>query len=241
LAGEVAEAAEKIIKETCKKLDIEVIDLAMNVDHVHLFIKPFKKAFTEKCFADPQKYSVSWIPKRIKGRSSKQTLLEKAFTEKRFAVRDKFQQLKEWCPGHLWAPSCYHKTFKKSFIKNASQSVGHGWEVVERYISGQKGYRYEKPEAIRGRGEKEEGRGVRYSYEKTDTVPIVVIDENKEKTHKTGIYRYILNFLRGRGCTISKNAMVKKIKNRKGYILPVITLRICALHTPHLFIFMPFT
>ncbi|MGB7001065.1 MAG: hypothetical protein WBE22_03495 [Halobacteriota archaeon] len=89
------------------------------------------------------------IAKRIKGRSSKQTLLEKAFTEKCFAVRDQFPQLKEWCPGHLWAPSCYHG------------SVGHGWEVVERYISGQKG------------------------YEKTVTVP--VIDEEKEKlrAHKT--------------------------------------------------------
>jgi len=72
-----------------------------------------------------------------------------------------FPQLKEWCPGHLWAPSCYHKTFKKSFIKNASQSVRHGWEVVEKYISGQKG------------------------YEKTDTVPVVVIKEEKEKAHKT--------------------------------------------------------
>jgi hypothetical protein len=41
------------------------------------------------------KYSVSWIAKWIKGRSSKQTLLEKAFTEKRFAVRDRFPQLKE--------------------------------------------------------------------------------------------------------------------------------------------------
>jgi hypothetical protein len=42
--------------------------------------------------------------------------------------------------------------------------VGHGWEVVERYISGQKG------------------------YEKIDTVPVVVIkDEEKEKlrAHKT--------------------------------------------------------
>jgi hypothetical protein len=39
--------------------------------------------------------------------------------------------------------------------------VGHGWEVVEKYISGQKG------------------------YEKADTVP--VIDEEKEKlrVHKT--------------------------------------------------------
>ena len=124
LEGEIAESAEEIIRETCKELDIEVIDLAVNVDHVHLFIKY------------PPKYSVSWIAKRIKGRSSK-------------LLRDRFLYLKEWCPDHLWAPSCYHG------------SVGHGWEVVERYISGQKG------------------------YEKTDTVPVVVIDEEKEKAHKT--------------------------------------------------------
>jgi putative transposase len=124
LLGEVAEVAEEIIRETCKELDIEVIDMAVGVDHVHLFIKY------------PPKYSVSWIAKRIKGRSSK-------------LLRDHFPQLKEWCPGHLWAPSCYHG------------SVGHGWEVVEKYISGQKG------------------------YEKTDTVP--VIDEEKEilRAHKT--------------------------------------------------------
>jgi len=124
LEGEVAEAAEEIIRENCKELDIEIIDTAMNVDHVHLFIKY------------PPKYSVSGIAKRIKGRSSK-------------LLRDQFPQLKEWCPGHLWAPSCYHG------------SVGHGWEVVEKYISGQK------------------------VYEKTDTVP--VIDEEKEKlrAHKT--------------------------------------------------------
>ncbi|MGB2841553.1 MAG: IS200/IS605 family transposase [Halobacteriota archaeon] len=139
LLGEVAEVAEEIIRETCKELDIEVIDMAVNVDHVHLFIKY------------PPKYSVSWIAKRIKGKSSK-------------LLRDRFQHLREWCPDHLWAPSCYHKTFKKSFIKNASQSVGHGWEVVEKYISGQKGY----------------------TYEKTDTVPVVVIDEEKEKSFKTG-------------------------------------------------------
>jgi hypothetical protein len=39
--------------------------------------------------------------------------------------------------------------------------VEHGWEVVEKYISGQKG------------------------YEKTDIVPVVVVDEEKEKAHKT--------------------------------------------------------
>ena len=124
LEGEVAEAAEEIIRETCKELDIEIIDLAMNVDHVHLFIKY------------PPKYSVSWIAKRLKGRRSK-------------LLRDRFPQLKEWCPGHLWAPSCYHG------------SVGHGWEVVEKYISGQKG------------------------YEKTDTVPVIAEEKKKLRAHKT--------------------------------------------------------
>ena len=118
IGGDVAEVAGEIIRENCKELDIEIIDLAVSVDHVHIFIKY------------PPKYSVSWIAKRIKGRSSK-------------LLRDQFPRLKEWCPGHLWAPSCYHG------------SVGHGWEVVERYISGQKG------------------------YEKTDTVPVIA--EEKEK------------------------------------------------------------
>nr|QNO56520.1 hypothetical protein CNIFIPMI_00012 [Methanosarcinales archaeon ANME-1 ERB7] len=100
----------------------------------------------------PPKYSVSGIAKQINGRSGK-------------LLRDQFPQLREWCPGQFyadfpkgyqilqskigqyWAPSCYHG------------SVGHGWEVVEKYISGQKG------------------------YEKTDTV--LVIAEEKAKTHKT--------------------------------------------------------
>jgi putative transposase len=133
LEGEVAEAAEEIIRKNCKELDIEVIDLAVGVDHVHLFIKY------------PPKYSVSWIAKRIKGRSSK-------------LLRDQFPKLKEWCPGHLWAPSCYHG------------SVGHGWEVVERYISGQK------------------------AYEKADTVPVIA--EEMAKKHKTW-YNTLYNKLFG--------------------------------------------
>ncbi len=45
LLGDVAEVAEEIIRETCKEFDIEIIDMAMNVDHVHLFIKnPFRKS-----------------------------------------------------------------------------------------------------------------------------------------------------------------------------------------------------
>ncbi|MBC8520379.1 MAG: IS200/IS605 family transposase, partial [Methanomicrobia archaeon] len=54
LEGEVAEAAEGIIRENCKELDIEVIDLAVNVDHVHLFIKnPFRKSLYGKMLRSP--------------------------------------------------------------------------------------------------------------------------------------------------------------------------------------------
>ena len=62
--------------------------------------------------------------------------------------------------------------------------MGHGWEVVEKYISGQKGY--EKPEIIRRRGARGEGRGERYNYGETEAMPVVVIVEEKEKALETG-------------------------------------------------------
>ncbi len=58
LIGEVAFLAEAIIRKTCNELNIEIIDLAVNPDHVHLFIKY------------PPKYSVSFIAKKIKGSTS---------------------------------------------------------------------------------------------------------------------------------------------------------------------------
>ena len=54
LVGEVAMVGEGVIRQTCKELDIEVIDIAVNCDHVHLIIQY------------PPKYSVSFIAKRIK-------------------------------------------------------------------------------------------------------------------------------------------------------------------------------
>ncbi|KAF5415215.1 MAG: hypothetical protein C5S48_06420 [Candidatus Methanogaster sp.] len=100
LVGDVALAVEGIIRTTCKEMKIEIIDMAVNIDHVHLFI------------GYPPKYSVSFIAKKIKGRSSR-------------ILRQNFPHLKEWCKDHLWAPGCYHG------------SVGHGWEVVEKYIGTQ--------------------------------------------------------------------------------------------------------
>lgn len=60
----------------------------------------------------PPRYSVSEIAQRIKGKSSR-------------LIRERFPELKEWCEGSLWAPGCFHG------------SVGHGAEVVERYIKSQ--------------------------------------------------------------------------------------------------------
>ena len=101
----IALAPDGIIRKTCKDIGIEIIDMAVNSDHVNLFIKY------------PPKYSVGYIAKRIKGRRSRE-------------LRKAFPHLKEWCSKSLWAPSCFHG------------SVGHGWEVVRRYIQNQ-----EKPNA----------------------------------------------------------------------------------------------
>ncbi len=100
LTGKVAFVAEAIIRKTCVEMDIKIIDIAVNADHVHLF------------FQYPPKYSLSYIAKKIKGRSSR-------------ILRQNFPHLEEWCEDHLWSSGCYHG------------SVGQGWEVVEKYISSQ--------------------------------------------------------------------------------------------------------
>ena len=66
LTGDVALVTEGTIRKTCKEMDIQIIDMAVNTDHVHLFIKY------------PPKYSVSYIAKRVKGRSSR--VLRKEFS-----------------------------------------------------------------------------------------------------------------------------------------------------------------
>ncbi|MCK5343340.1 MAG: transposase [Candidatus Heimdallarchaeota archaeon] len=48
-----------IISKTCKELEIEVIDMSVSPDHIHLFIQY------------PPKYSVSFIAKRLKVRRSR--------------------------------------------------------------------------------------------------------------------------------------------------------------------------
>lgn len=101
LVGDVGKRCEEVISEICDEMDIEIIEIAVNEDHVHLFIEY------------PPKYSMSYIANRIKGKSSR-------------ILRREFPHLVKWCSKGLWAPSCFHG------------SVGHGKDVVEKYISSQK-------------------------------------------------------------------------------------------------------
>ena len=39
LVGDVGMVAEAIIRKTCKELDIEVINMVVNTEHVHIFIR----------------------------------------------------------------------------------------------------------------------------------------------------------------------------------------------------------
>jgi len=64
-------------------MDTEIIEIAVNPDHVHIFFKY------------PPKYSLSYIAKRIKGSTS-------------LILRKEFPHLREWCDDHFWAPSCFH-------------------------------------------------------------------------------------------------------------------------------------
>lgn len=93
--------------DICREMNIEIIDLAVNIDHVHLFFKYHPK------------YSASYIAQQIKGVVSKR-------------LRERFPHLKRWCKKSLWAPSCFHG------------SVGHGQQVVEKYIKAQKNFNYER-------------------------------------------------------------------------------------------------
>jgi putative transposase len=101
LVGDVGKRCEEVISEICKEMEIEIIEIAVNEDHVHLFIDY------------PPKYSMSHIANRIKGKSSR-------------ILRKELPHLVKWRSKGLWAPSCFHG------------SVGHGTDVVKKYVSSQK-------------------------------------------------------------------------------------------------------
>lgn len=83
LVGSVAHDLEGILCELCKEMDIRILDIAVNPEHVHLFLQY------------PPKYSASDIAKRLKGNSSRR-------------LREMHPRLKIWNRGGLWSKSCFH-------------------------------------------------------------------------------------------------------------------------------------
>jgi putative transposase len=102
LRPDIREYARKVILEICEEMGLEVIRMAVGADHVHIF------------FRYPPNLSLSEIAKKIKGKSSK-------------LLREKFPELKVWCPDGMWSSGNFHG------------SVGHGEEVVVNYIKSQEG------------------------------------------------------------------------------------------------------
>ncbi len=160
LVGEVGESCERVIKRICKELGVEVIDIAVGEDHVHLFVQY------------PPKYSLSKLAMMVKGRSSKE-------------LRKRFPSLVEWCPNALWAPSVYHGSVGQGFEVVEKYIRNQGGRNVKGRLEALEKAR-EQIERRRGEG-KEEKRGetkVRARHRSSLHPP-----EGKRSTNKTDKYR----------------------------------------------------
>jgi len=90
LYGDIAERCEQIIRSVARKLDVQIIRMAVNPEHVHIFFKY------------PPKLPPSIIAMQFKGTSS-------------FYLRKEFPELKKRVKDHLWAPSNYHGSVGQGF------------------------------------------------------------------------------------------------------------------------------
>jgi putative transposase len=90
LHGEIAIRCEEIIRDVAKQLDVKIIRMAVNPEHVHIFFK------------FPPKLSLSKIAMQFKGTTS-------------YKLRREFPQLKKEIKDKLWAPSNYHGSVGQGF------------------------------------------------------------------------------------------------------------------------------
>ena len=90
LYGDIADRCEQIIRSVARKLDVQIIQMAVNPEHVHIFFKY------------PPKLPPSIFAMRIKCASS-------------FYLRNEFPELKKRIRDHLWAPSNYHGSVGQGF------------------------------------------------------------------------------------------------------------------------------
>ena len=90
LKGGVAADCERIIRDTCWNMDVDVLEMAVAEDHVHLFVQY------------PPHLAPSKMVERIKSNSSRQ-------------LRERYPLLVSWNRKALWAPGCYHSSVGNGF------------------------------------------------------------------------------------------------------------------------------
>ena len=86
----IAKRCEQIIRQLALDLDIKIIRMAVNAEHVHIF------------YVYPPKLSPSMIAKKFKLITS-------------YLLRKEFPELKKQIKDHLWAPSNYHGSVGQGF------------------------------------------------------------------------------------------------------------------------------
>ncbi len=104
LVGSVARECEAQIKRACRNMEVDILQMAVAADHVHLFVQY------------PPELSPSTVVERIKSNTSRE-------------LRLRYPHLVKWNKDGFWASGSYHG------------SVGQGFDVVERYILGQRQFR----------------------------------------------------------------------------------------------------
>jgi putative transposase len=90
LVGNIAKDCDAIIHRTCKNIDVEILQLAVAGDHVHLFVQY------------PPEISPSSLAERVKSNTSRE-------------LREKHPHLVKWCKTGLWAPGCFHGSVGHGF------------------------------------------------------------------------------------------------------------------------------
>ncbi len=90
LVGGVAIDCEKEIRWTCKCLDVDIIEMAVAEDHVHLFLQY------------PPSLAPSRIMEAVKSNSSRH-------------LRERHPHLVKWCRTALWAPGGFHGSVGQGF------------------------------------------------------------------------------------------------------------------------------
>ena len=102
LTLEMQTRCEEVIKEVADDMDVKIVQIAVNAEHVHIFLEY------------PPKLALSKIAQKFKAISSK-------------VLRQEFPELKKLHKKRLWAPSNYHGSVGigyavvKNYVKSQEQ------------------------------------------------------------------------------------------------------------------------